>query len=52
MSNCIAIRVLNERCDYCFTGIGQTVQVKPIKCSRNILVCVGQQGCLGFILQR
>ena len=23
-----------------FTGIGQTIQVKPIKCSRNILVCV------------
>ena len=23
----------------CFTGVGQTVQVKPIKCSRYILVC-------------
>ena len=23
----------------CFTGVGQTVQVKPIKCSRHILVC-------------
>ena len=23
----------------CFAGVGQTVQVEPIKCSRNILVC-------------
>ena len=23
----------------CFAGVGQAVQVKPIKCSRNILVC-------------
>ena len=42
-NDCIAIRVLNKRCNSCasadFTGEGQTVQVKPIKCSRYILVC-------------